>query len=648
MTRMLLCFALLCVLTCPSLSQSAKSSTPSLIIVLLPGTSLAGWQRADAPALHRLMAQGALAVMNTRTARTSSDKARETGESAALTLGSGARAAGDRGQAHFVSPAQIMLPMGITAAELYGRRMGMAPPPGAWVDTDWPRLLRANAGQGYDIRLGSLADGLAARGVVVQAGGGRFALPVACDSRGTVQVIPALFLPPARPACLIWDAGSDTAAADAVVGDAMHLEAQWGGRVLALSPFASDSDYKRGRRLTPAALWGAGVAPGLLLSRSTRRAGLVTDTDFAPSVADYFGAALPALPFGQAWTVQAAPNAEAQVRRLQSEAYRQALGMRVLPVFAVVLGLSVLACSMALLRGRGAPVALFPVVSLAALLLSGSVWEWAIWLAVLGVSAALWARARGAAQAVTAACALIAAVVAVDLACGSPLMRYSLLGYSAVEGARYYGIGNEAMGVLIGAALCLAWRAWPAAKQPWGYWVIAAGLIGLAVLLGLPAFGAKAGSVFVAVPAFGVLLWKLSGRRWGWPSVLILLALAVCAMAGIVLLDKHAGGAQSHVGQAVARITQRGLGEAWDIAARKLGVEMHLLGRSAWAVLLCCSVMGLALLAKPKRSDKHLSALLSSGAVAAAASLAFNDAGVVACALCLAVVWSTAAVGRNN
>jgi hypothetical protein len=119
-------------------------------------------------------------------------------------------------------------------------------------------------------------------------------------------------------------------------------------------------------------------------------------------------------------------------------------------------------------------------------------------------------------------------------------------------------------------------------------------------------------------------------------------------MAGVVLLDRHAGGGQSHVGQAAARITQGGLGEAWDIAARKLGVELHLLGHSAWAVPLWGGVIGLALLATRRHGQRHLSALLSSGAVAAGTSLVFNDAGAVACALCLAVVWSTAAAERNE
>lgn len=36
---------------------------------------------------------------------------------------------------------------------------------------------------------------------------------------------------------------------------------------------------------------------------------------------------------------------------------------------------------------------------------------------------------------------------------GGPLMKRSYLGYDPIIGARYYGIGNEFMGVYIGATL---------------------------------------------------------------------------------------------------------------------------------------------------------------------------------------------------
>ena len=50
-------------------------------------------------------------------------------------------------------------------------------------------------------------------------------------------------------------------------------------------------------------------------------------------------------------------------------------------------------------------------------------------------------------------CTAIVVSLAIDIVRGAPLMSSSMAGYSFVEGARYYGIGNELMGTMLGATL---------------------------------------------------------------------------------------------------------------------------------------------------------------------------------------------------
>jgi hypothetical protein len=97
---------------------------------------------------------------------------------------------------------------------------------------------------------------------------------------------------------------------------------------------------------------------------------------------------------------------------------------------------------------------------------------------------------------------------------------------------------------------------------------------------------------------------------------------------------------QSHIGAAVQRIVAGGVGEGWDIVARKAHVELRLLVHSTWAVLLWASVIGIILLAR-RWTDRTTGdrALLAAGGVAIGACLVANDAGVVAAALCAAQVW---------
>ena len=463
------------------------------------------------------MASGALAVMNTRTARLPNDHTRETPESAALTLGAGARAAGGPEAEEFLAPS-AQTDVGIPAGELYTRRFGHVPPLNRSVNNSWPALTRANEGLGYRLRLGSLADALTAKRVTISAGGGPSADCVAAASDGTVNKSETLTA--ADGQCVVWDAGPDIAAADGLIGRAAAQVARLHGRLLVLSPFAGDVDYARGERLTPILEWGEGVPTGLLRSPSTRRAGLVVNTDFAPTLAAYYGIRredFAVRPFGEVWTVTAAPDAERQVSALDGQAVRQAGGMKVLPYLAVALALWMIGGTALALWSRLPPWwPIVPPALLVALVFSTSLQSLALWFGVLLAASLVLAHWVGLRPALLLLLVVLAAALAGDMLTGSRLMQRGLLGYSAIEGARYYGIGNEAMGAILGALLGVAARLW----RPFGRWRgLLLLLLGIVSLL-LGSAGAKAGGLLVSLAAFGTLGFGLRGRRWTARAVL--------------------------------------------------------------------------------------------------------------------------------
>jgi hypothetical protein len=219
-------------------------------------------------------------------------------------------------------------------------------------------------------------------------------------------------------------------------------------------------------------------------------------------------------------------------------------------------------------------------------------------------------------------------------------MRHSLLGYSAVEGARYYGMGNEAMGALVGAALVAA--AWLSSFGRSGLIAALAAMAMIALLLGSPTAGAKAGGLLVAVAGFGSFLWTIAGRAWTRKTFFILIVgmVSVLTIASVGDLMHH-GSQQSHMGQAAGRIRIGGLQEALDIITRKLAVEVRLLFHSFWACPLWACIFGLIVWKQKRGPDalRSAEALLIGGGAAGITCLAVNDAGVVAGALCGVFVW---------
>lgn len=630
------------------LLSSAYAGPPALVVILLPG-SLHEWQSADAPHLHSLMQTGAIAVMNTRTAHQVGKEERESPASALLTLGAGSRAAGTGSAASFMPagamPTGTATPTGtaMPAGTLFERRTGLVPELGQSVCVDWPAVVRANTDLGYDLHLGSLSDTLTAYGFCVEAGGGQNAAWVAASSNGTVQHASQLRAAPGL--CLIWDAGTNIAAADACIGTAAAQTAALGGRLIVVSPYALDAGYARNERLTPVLLWGKDVPAGLLTSSSTRRPGLVTNTDFAPSIASYFGIArseFRPLPFGFGWSAKASSGGISEAAQISRNAVQQAQGMRLLPYLAVVLGLFLPTATFWNKRGLlPTALTLVPMAALTAALLAVSALTfWVLLPSLLGLSIVL-TRVVGRSSAGSCLATGVILTLVGDMLTGSHLMQCSLLGYSASEGARYYGIGNEAMGLLLGAALTVAAQFWAAGKAAQLFLTVLMG--GIVLLLG--SAGAKAGGVLVSLAVFGTYLFAVSGRRLtGRIAALLgaaaLVGILLAALGDAFLMPAHT---HSHIGEAVRRIASGGPSEAEDIVRRKLAVEGRLAYHSAWAVLLWCGIFCIAFLWKKTPLLQTQAALRSAGMVGVLTCLLLNDAGVVAAAIFTAALWGEAA-----
>jgi hypothetical protein len=197
-------------------------------------------------------------------------------------------------------------------------------------------------------------------------------------------------------------------------------------------------------------------------------------------------------------------------------------------------------------------------------------------------------------------------VVALDQLLGGWVSARTPLSYSPLEAARFYGVGNEAGGYLIGAALIAGTGD-----------LISTVLLGIAVstLLGAPMLGANFGCFLASVVAFSAAIFSQVRRE---RRLLTALALTLLSLLGAFLVVS--GSAGTHVGRAASG---GGEGRA-AILARKLSMNAHLTLTSPWGLLALVQV---AFLWRQKKS--------SALPVGAGGAWLFNDSGVVAAALLL-------------
>lgn len=434
-----------------------------------------------------------------------------------------------------------------------------------------------------------------------------------------------------------------------------------------LVPSPSVASGRTGVLLTPVAWWSAaGRRDALLTSASTRRPGIVTNADFLAAILSHLGLA-PGGPRGTGlpWEPVGGPDA---FSTLLSQ-YRTIKAVHLLrlpviqPYFFAVLALIAAGAALALLVHHGAlrwpqrwgafwrhllaAVLTFPAALLLLPLFPGTpdppspAAAWGrilLWMALLTALSVL--AGRGSNLGPAGVVALITALlVAVDTAAGSPLMQRSLLGYDPVAGSRYYGIGNEYMGVFLGSIAVASAYLLEELSGRRGAALPAAAFLAAAVLMGHPGLGINVGGAISAAVAVWASGRFCRGRPLGLGGALLCLAAAVAALGLSGILDALLSGERpSHLGQVVERVSSEGADPLWALFERKLAVNVKLIRLTVWSrvALASFAVLGITLfhpnwLARAlRRTHPWLFCMARTAVVAAAAALLFNDSGVVA------------------
>jgi hypothetical protein len=220
------------------------------------------------------------------------------------------------------------------------------------------------------------------------------------------------------------------------------------------------------------------------------------------------------------------------------------------------------------------------------------------WTLVVAAAALAGPWRRGALGPFGAIAAATLLLLAVDVMAGSRLQQAAPFGLSLLVSGRYYGIGNNALGVYCVAALvAAAWLACVAGKRrP----VLVVGAVGLLAVVasGWPGFGAKVGGTIALVPCLLLLAAWLAGVRVSVRWAVPLLASGLVVFLAFALASYFLpGGGVSDIGTFAGNLMH---GRAGDLLERKASANVGSLTLNVFSWLIpVAAVLAAAALWRP-------------------------------------------------
>ncbi len=673
------------------------------ILFVTDGVSLSELDQVETINLDRLINMGAVGLMNTKTAGNLDSK------DSYLTLGAGDRARADEAAALNFNLKESY--NHIRAEDIYQRRIGELAVDAQIVNIELAKLIAFNKRSNYQAEVGKLGDSLKEEGfkVAVLGNADTFKEPsreiamLGIDKYGVItkgdvsqrmsiksdrhpsgyitnqEYLLTQFESLLEATDLIVIESGDTARVEKVdyllttkkfeiekrkaikrvdflLGEIMNRVDLSEDYLLFVVPTSSNKGIRRGDKLTLTVVAGPRV-DGLLTSGTTRRTGLITNLDIAPTIYNYLGG----------------ENTFFTGRKIDSIFsnygidYLQGLNKKIITTFKwrptlvkgfILIQIIILIVIGIILIYKDISYYLIEIIKyiLLALLwipiffllsrffiIYDIILVTLFWVGTSLFLAYLTLRSKDNLIPILIPSLLTFILLAIDIWTGNRLIELSILGYSPVIGARFYGIGNEFMGIIIGAGV-VGVTVLKEYDRRWTINKLLVLFIILVVTIGHPKLGANFGGLITAAVICTITYFNLKGARFDYNYLLKIIFILFFSIILVILFDLvGTEDEQTHFAHTLLSIKEGGLSQLLKIIYRKVSINLKLLRWTIWSKVLIAFVAILVILFKrPKGRLKvimeeypSLTAGFRGLILGSVVTMFVNDSGVVAAATLL-------------
>ncbi|CCQ97588.1 conserved membrane hypothetical protein [[Clostridium] ultunense Esp] len=379
---------------------------------------------------------------------------------------------------------------------------------------------------------------------------------------------------------------------DVFIGNLLNIIDKDKSLLMVLSPNSGEERID-GNRLAPIFLWGKGVEPGVPISSTTNRPGIISNLDISPTIVNFFnltaenmsGSIIKHIEKEDAFSYISSING--RINLMSKIRSKTLLTYGTISIIAVLIILIMLIFKIKLNNriGEWLKTILLVLFSLPVILIISSLFyidnllKFVISLILLlGLFAYTFKRFNSNKMIYIITYSYFILIV-LDILFNGYITKFSIMSHDPIIGARYFGIGNEMVGLFLTASTLTAGLLYEKCENK--IVSILALFISIA-LVGHPKLGANVGGTIALLSASLYFVLELMNKQLNYKSIILGLVLVSLAITIFGYIDIKLNPTPTHLGGTLLSIKDKGISIIKNIIDRKLLMNIRLVGISSW------------------------------------------------------------------
>ena len=226
-------------------------------------------------------------------------------------------------------------------------------------------------------------------------------------------------------------------------------------------------------------------------------------------------------------------------------------------------------------------------------------------------------------------------IIMLDLIFNGDISRYSVLSHDPIIGARYYGIGNEMVGLYLGSVTIVSIKILeknPKSLIPLAIFIVSG------ILTGYPRYGANVGGSIAFIIAIIFFIIEYFEKRLSFKRVLFMIISIIVILSIMGYIDINFSKNMTHLGKTILLIKNNGINYISVIIFRKVLMNIKLIGKSFWTYLLLLHMTLHGLIFYFKEINEYNLKGFIAGIAGAIGGFLFNDSGIILASLCMNLI----------